>query len=321
MLPFLIILIFLPLILDDNDEDLINTLKLNLFESYIELKPRKSEVSSSSDSTTQAVSSHSRSITTNSNDYACNQFTATKMYPYKRLEVQQLSHLPLPPPPLIPMKSLPLLPTPFYLPPPPPPPLHPDSSVFHDECITKPPASRLIDMSIGSGDNDSEGSIKILANDVIDKDIESDGNAGTDDKTCLNVHKSSKEHTNTLVKHRIRPSFPNATEQFGYTPCKLVDIKLCGSTQKNYIKEKASEMHTNVSFPEIPFKYKCNLCHGLCQKAMRLKCDKSPVCWRCAVKKITSTHVCWKCGELKISSGVHLIRDDSLRKEIFKLKF
>ena len=46
---------------------------------------------------------------------------------------------------------------------------------------------------------------------------------------------------------------------------------------------------------------------------MRVACSSSPVCWGCAVKKITSTHVCWQCGEMNISTDTHLVRDQVLR--------
>ena len=69
---------------------------------------------------------------------------------------------------------------------------------------------------------------------------------------------------------------------------------------------------------DIPTSVKCSLCSCLCRKAMRLVCNKSPACWGCAVKEITSTHTCWQCGEINISSGKHLFRDENLRSEVEK---
>ena len=45
----------------------------------------------------------------------------------------------------------------------------------------------------------------------------------------------------------------------------------------------------------------------------RVQCDRSPVCWNCAVKKITSNkHTCWRCSASPVSSISHLVKDPVL---------
>ena len=50
-----------------------------------------------------------------------------------------------------------------------------------------------------------------------------------------------------------------------------------------------------------------------CQAMHRVQCDRSPVCWNCAVKKITSNkHTCWRCSASSVSSRDHLVKDPVL---------
>jgi len=57
----------------------------------------------------------------------------------------------------------------------------------------------------------------------------------------------------------------------------------------------------------------CCVC-GKLKKAMhRVQCDRAPVCWNCAVKKITSNkHTCWRCSTSSVSSISHLVKDPVL---------
>ena len=49
------------------------------------------------------------------------------------------------------------------------------------------------------------------------------------------------------------------------------------------------------------------------QAMHRVQCDRAPVCWNCAVKKITSNkHTCWRCSASSISSSSHLVKDPVL---------
>ena len=49
------------------------------------------------------------------------------------------------------------------------------------------------------------------------------------------------------------------------------------------------------------------------QAMHRVQCDRSPVCWNCAVKKITSNkHTCWRCSASSVSSESHLVKDPVL---------
>ena len=65
-----------------------------------------------------------------------------------------------------------------------------------------------------------------------------------------------------------------------------------------------------------PPNMQCQLCGQICRKAARLRCSNNPVCWNCAVKKITKCHRCWKCGESSITTEVHLVQYYELRKII-----
>ena len=44
----------------------------------------------------------------------------------------------------------------------------------------------------------------------------------------------------------------------------------------------------------------------------RLVCDRSPVCWNCAVTRINSSHKCWQCGQAPVYTVSHLQKDPVL---------
>jgi len=57
----------------------------------------------------------------------------------------------------------------------------------------------------------------------------------------------------------------------------------------------------------------CCVCAKLKKAMHRVQCDRSPVCWNCAVKKITSNkHTCWRCSASSVSSESHLVKDPVL---------
>ena len=66
----------------------------------------------------------------------------------------------------------------------------------------------------------------------------------------------------------------------------------------------------------LPRALQCDICCNLVTRAMRLACNKTPVCWGCAVKTITGSHKCWVCSEKVPNASSHLVQDQKLRDDV-----
>jgi len=93
------------------------------------------------------------------------------------------------------------------------------------------------------------------------------------------------------------------------------------STEPERVRtESESSSATSLARRGSPPSLQCQLCGLLCRKAARLSCSNNPVCWNCAVKKITICHHCWECGESSITTELHLVQDFELRGIIKAVK-
>ena len=70
----------------------------------------------------------------------------------------------------------------------------------------------------------------------------------------------------------------------------------------------ASKPCTSSPPPELA----CSLCSGVRNHMSRLVCDRSPVCWNCAVTRINSSHKCWQCEQAPVYTVSHLLKDPVL---------
>ena len=71
-----------------------------------------------------------------------------------------------------------------------------------------------------------------------------------------------------------------------------------------------------VEFSSLPsWSLPCGLCWEVRRKMVRVVCDKSPVCWRYAVREISNSHQCWKCKSAPISTTDHLVKDVQLQAQ------